>query len=256
MTRSHSPGSLSELLPEAQFFFFFFASLRDDTVNSSLLAHATSANSTSPASSSADITRFSFYLVAPPNTPKPRPVFSDSTSTPYKPPAMSYDGEPNVSKSHWLLVGGRGRPPTRSAFLRMASERKAAFRKEYLRKVAEKEAHAKGLEEHGSVGFMGFVKVYLGLKTARGESERKELIDQFGGRDKSLRKSRAVIGHGGDTERKLEHGAAEATPGEGVGEQNGHVIDGEEVSNEANPPIDVNTVPSDDAGARLAGSEN
>ncbi|KAI0490043.1 hypothetical protein F4859DRAFT_509619 [Xylaria cf. heliscus] len=49
---------------------------------------------------------------------------------------------PRISLLSWLAVGGTGRPPTTTSFSRMASERKAAHRRDKAHEEARKAAKA------------------------------------------------------------------------------------------------------------------
>lgn len=109
------------------------------------------------------------------------------------------DEEP-IPLSHWLLVGGRGPAPTRDTFLRMASERKAVYREQGLRKAARKEAYSRAAEayaeatkQHGTPGLMGYLKRNLGLEKRRERPKRLELV-KFREEKKPPRKARGNTG--------------------------------------------------------------
>lgn len=98
-----------------------------------------------------------------------------------------------IPLSYWYIVGGTGPPPTRSAFLRMASERKAAHRAGVRAKEARREAVAKAHAENPVPSFLDGLKKELGLgKSGNDSPSREELMSKYGGKDKSLRKSRQM----------------------------------------------------------------
>ncbi|KAI1872559.1 hypothetical protein JX265_005439 [Neoarthrinium moseri] len=147
--------------------------------------------------------------------------------------APSNDDAP-ISLTHWFITGGRGAPPARSAFLRLASERKAAHRAQQTarddakqaREAAEqahKEALAKLREQHGTPGLRGLVKRTLGMESRPKQPGRGELMERFGGRDKGLRKRRERIRGGvdggdetaaadGQAQTREDSGTADADP--------------------------------------------
>lgn len=98
-----------------------------------------------------------------------------------------------IPLSYWYIVGGTGPPPTRSAFLRMSSERKAAHRAGVRAKEARREAVAKAHAENPVPSFLGGLKKKLGLgKSGKDSPSREELMSKYGGKEKSLRKSRQM----------------------------------------------------------------
>ncbi|KAK6081754.1 hypothetical protein SCUP234_04529 [Seiridium cupressi] len=94
---------------------------------------------------------------------------------------MSSHNDLPIPRAYWLIIGGRGPTPTRSAILRMASERKAAYRREFLRKAAKREAQANVKKEHSSSG----------LKEKE-TLNRQELMEKFGGKKHSLKAKAAA----------------------------------------------------------------
>ncbi|KAH6659901.1 hypothetical protein BKA67DRAFT_530026 [Truncatella angustata] len=94
---------------------------------------------------------------------------------------MSSEDDTRISWGRWLLVGGRGPPPTCSAFLRMASERKASHRETCVRHTARNESYAKTKKEHGTGGFVEFVKTQFGLEKPKEVLKRKELMEVWSG---------------------------------------------------------------------------
>ncbi|KAI4598347.1 hypothetical protein KJ359_002756 [Pestalotiopsis sp. 9143b] len=107
---------------------------------------------------------------------------------------MSPDKEKDtIPLPYWYIVGGTGPPPTRSAFLRMASERKAAHRAGVRAKEARREAVAKAHAENPIPNFLDGLKQKLGLgKSGKDSPSREELMSKYGGKDKSLRRSRQM----------------------------------------------------------------
>ncbi|KAK6220998.1 hypothetical protein LQW54_001570 [Pestalotiopsis sp. IQ-011] len=107
---------------------------------------------------------------------------------------MSPDKEKDtIPLSYWYIVGGTGPPPTRSAFLRMASERKAAHRAGVRAKEARREAVAKAQADNPVPSFVDSLKKKLGLgKSNKDSPSREELMSKYGGKDKSLRRSRQM----------------------------------------------------------------
>lgn len=144
---------------------------------------------------------------------------------------MPTEDDPRISRVHWLLAGGRGPPPTHTTFLRMALERKAAHREDSLRRAARREAygqvkkaHTKVVKEHGTTGFTGLLKAKLGIEKIKEKPKRRELIDRFGGKEKSLRAARTATvadnaGHdAADNKPGGASGSAAVTPGDVDGE--------------------------------------
>lgn len=93
------------------------------------------------------------------------------------------DSDKPIRFCHWLLVGGRGTrsgvPPTPAALLRMASERKAAYREEQAFKAARKKARAELEERWGRYGAQGLFDKVTG-KNQRIKPGRRELMALYG----------------------------------------------------------------------------
>lgn len=83
--------------------------------------------------------------------------------------APAFDPDKPIRTSHWLLVGGRGAPPTATGLLRMASERKAVEREAQAHEQGRRRAQAEFEERWGRGGLLGL------LDKATGRNKRKKL---------------------------------------------------------------------------------
>ncbi|KAI1752562.1 hypothetical protein F4782DRAFT_500744 [Xylaria castorea] len=96
------------------------------------------------------------------------------------PPASTHRANPaskppRISLISWLAVGGTGTPPTPASFCLMASERKAAYRREQAYKEARKAARADFEEKWPTTGLTG------GGATKRQKPPgRRELMGLYG----------------------------------------------------------------------------
>ncbi|KAK9771813.1 hypothetical protein AB5N19_05508 [Seiridium cardinale] len=153
---------------------------------------------------------------------------------------MSSHNDLPIPRAYWLIIGGRGPTPTRSAILRMASERKAAYRQEFLRKAAKREAQAKVKKEHSNSGLMDCVKTKLGLKEKE-TLNRQELMEKFGGKKHSLRRAKATASCDAKTSDDVEVVSVGENDDDGVeaddgaGANGNGRVDGGEVGEDAVP---------------------
>lgn len=101
---------------------------------------------------------------AAPDNPAPKDKALNDTSP-----------EPHLPITYWLMTGGRGAPPTETAYLRMARERKAAYREEVAYEAARKAAQAEFKEQWAPTG----LAAVFGIKK-RKKPGRQELMRLFG----------------------------------------------------------------------------
>ncbi|KAI0866400.1 hypothetical protein F4860DRAFT_508794 [Xylaria cubensis] len=87
-----------------------------------------------------------------------------------------------ISLISWLAVGGTGPPPTPASFCLMASERKAAYRREQAYKEAQKAASADFGQKWPATGLTG------GGKRQKAP-DRRELMRLYGPKDNARKRT-------------------------------------------------------------------
>ncbi|KAI8949730.1 hypothetical protein F4801DRAFT_603053 [Xylaria longipes] len=95
-----------------------------------------------------------------PALPSPIEPSSRNMTSRHPPPASTHQADtasepPRISLISWLAVGGTGPPPAPTSFSRMASERKAAYRREQAYKEARKAASADVEKKWHATGLVG-----------------------------------------------------------------------------------------------------
>ena len=88
----------------------------------------------------------------------------------------AFDPDRPIRTSHWLLVGGRGAPPTATGLVRMALERNAVEQEVKAYEEDRRKAQAEFEERWGRDGLLGL------LDKVTGRNKRKKL-----GRDELMR---------------------------------------------------------------------
>ncbi|RYP21815.1 hypothetical protein DL765_002040 [Monosporascus sp. GIB2] len=92
---------------------------------------------------------------------------------------MAPDPDNRVSLTHWLIIGGMGRPPTAASLLRMSSERKACYREENGFREERKKALAEFERQWGPTGFASLAANVLG-SNKRNKLRRDEVMEIYG----------------------------------------------------------------------------